>query len=114
MCGRGGMTVSEWRRIKDVGLVRLYMEGLFERDRSLLEVGRLLIRQVASFGISDPLPSHYPFSLPWDNEDYELTADERTDEEKANDMEKAKEEFERRFGSRPWELTTTNNNIDGK
>lgn len=91
MVARGGMSFREWRYLKDVGLVSLYMEGLEKREVAVWEVGRILGKIISSFGGGDNFKrDDFPYKLPWDKDNLQ---DSRNMEEKESELQQAIEEF---------------------
>lgn len=96
MVVQGGFSFCEWKHLKDLGIVDLYLNGLNLRERSIWVVGRVLAQVIASVG-GAKIEKDFPYPLPWDSTSSE---DVRDDAEKQADLDRALELFNKQYNGK--------------
>lgn len=64
MVGEGACSISEWRHLRDLRLVALWMKGYARRHRATYDVGKILAQWIAKpyFKVKDD----FPYTMPWE------------------------------------------------
>lgn len=61
MCGTGGMSISEWSKIKSLRMLRLWVDGFNRRSDTLYRVGYCVSR--AAIAGRAKAPKDWPYDL---------------------------------------------------
>ena len=88
MCGTGGMSISEWARLKSYRMVRLWLAGFGKRNDAIYTIGYCISRSAIKPWCKD-LSKDYPYPLRRDDEPLE-DAPEMNEEEAQAKLEQMK------------------------